>query len=548
MKKKISVIIASILVLIMSAGCGSNHNNVPKTTTVQGNNGSGLEVSIAVSAELASMDSSLITSGESMIVCNQTLEGLYTYNSNGELVLGMAKDVNLSEDGMTYTFTIRDDAFWSNGTPVTAYDFEYSFKRLANPQTGATYAFMLMTAGVVNAQSVCYGGGNIDSLGVAATDEHTLVINLDRPIAYFPSLMTGTYFMPINKEFCEAQGDQYGLSKDNVIANGPYILKQWVPGDMLYSLEKNPYYYGADNITVDKINYQVITDSQQAVMAWEQGKIDQISLSGDLAVMYANDPAFNSIKSAMLWYIAANNNTFGLANPNMRMAIALAIDKNVVCDSILKNGSVPANFAIPEYFAMDENNKTFRESANQLYLGHNKELAAEYYSKACDELGTDTFSFDLLFDDAEETKSIAEYMQSEIQSTLPGVTITLSVMSKNQRVEQMTAHDFDLGLTRWGADYQDATTYLDMWTTGNSYNYGSWSNEEYDSLMSLVNGEYANQIDKRLEAMIKAEEVIMSEAGIIPVYQATSTYLTNVKLSVPTTPAGIYLWKFATVK
>lgn len=546
MKKKMKIVLATWLVMSLFAGCGTKETAGTATESVSET--TGLEVTIAVSAELASMDSNLITSGESMIVCNQTLEGLYTYNANGELVLGMAKDVEISEDGMTYTFTIRDDAFWSNGTPVTADDFEYSFKRLANPQTGATYAFMLMTAGIVNAQSVCYGGGDINSLGVNAVDEHTLVINLDRPVAYFPSLMVGTYFMPINREFCEAQGDQYGLSKENIIANGPYILKQWVPGDMLYTLEKNPYYYGSDNITVNKISYQVITDSQQAVMAWEQGKIDQISLSGDLAVMYANDAAFTSIKSAMLWYIAANNNTFGLDNANMRMALALSFDKNIICESILKNGSVPANFAIPEYFAVDENNKSFRDSANQTYLEYNKALAQEYYEKACEELGTNEFTFNLLFDDAEDTKSIAEYIQSEIQSALPGITITLSVMSKNQRVEQMTAHAFDLGLTRWGADYQDATTYLDMWTTNNSYNYGSWSNAEYDTLMEKVNGEYANQLEKRLEAMIKAEEVILSEAGIIPVYQATAAYLTNEKLSVPATPAGQYLWKYAVTK
>ena len=541
-KKLLSMIIAAGLAIASFSGCGA------KEGSNEGAEKKELEVTIAVSAELASMDSNLITSGESMVVCNQTMEGLYTYNENGELVLGMAKSVDISEDGMTYTFTIRDDAKWSNGKPVTAHDFEYGFKRLANPETGATYAFMLMTAGITNAKSVRYEGGDIDSQGVSAVNDNTLVIKLDRPVAYFPSLMTGTYFLPINQEFCEAQGDQYGLNKDNIIANGPYILKQWVPGDMTYVLEKNPYYYDSDKITVNRITYQVITDNQQAVMAWKQGNIDQIAISGDLAVMYSQDPAFDSIKSAMLWYVAANNETFGLGNANMRMALALSFNKEMICDNILKNGSIPANFAIPEFFAVDANNKTFREAANRTYLEYNKELALDYYNKACEELGAKEYTFNLLFDDAEVTKSIAEYLQSEIQNTLPGVTITLSVMSKNQRVEQMSSHQFDLGLTRWAADYQDATTYLDMWTTDNAYNYGSWSNEEYDSLMALVNGEYANQLDKRLETMIKAEEVIMSEAGIIPVYQASSVYLTNVNLSVPKTPTGMYLWKYATVK
>ena len=560
MKKKVLTMLTAVSLLTASlAGCGSSSTSdsssatttsateTSATTVTETTSDGEFAITLAVAAELASMDSNIITSGESMVVCNQTMEGLYKYNEKGELVLGMADKVDISEDGMTYTFTIRD-AKWSNGTPVTAHDFEYGWKRLANPDTGATYAFMLMTAGVKNAEEVCYGGGDLDSLGCYAVDDKTFVVELDRPIAYFPSLMTGTYFMPINKEYCEAQGDQYGLSKDHVIACGPYILTQWEPGEMKSVLSKNENYYDADTVTVDTITYEVITDTQQAIMAWENGNIDQITITGDTAVMYKDDPAFDALQSATLWYIAVNEQVSGLENKNLRMALALAFDKTAICENILMNGSTPATFVIPENFALDHNNVYFRDAANATYLESNKELALEYYEKACEELGQNTFTFELLYDDAEDTRNIAQFIQSELQSTLPGMTITLQVQPKNQRVEAMNNHQFELGLTRWGADYQDATTYLDMWTTGNSYNYGLYSNEEYDALMEKVNGEYATDLDARLQAMIEAEAIIMEDAGVLPVYQVTATYLTNTDLEVPTTPSNMYLWRYAVKK
>lgn len=557
MKKKVLTMLTAVSLLTATlAGCGSSDTSGSSSavttessvaTAEAAASNENFNITLSIAAELASMDSNIITSGESMMVCNQTMEGLYKYNEKGELVLGMADNVDISEDGMTYTFTIRD-AKWSNGTAVTAHDFEYGWKRLANPDTGATYAFMLMTAGVKNAEEVCYGGGDLDSLGCYAVDDKTFVVELDRPVAYFPSLMTGTYFMPINEEYCQAQGDQYGLSKDHVIACGPYILSQWEPGEMKSVLTKNENYYDADNVTVDSITYNVITDTQQAIMAWENGDMDQITITGDTAVMYKDDPAFDALQSATLWYIAVNEQVSGLENKNLRMALALAFDKTSICENILMNGSIPANFVIPENFALDHNNVYFRDAANATYLESDKELALEYYEKACEELGQSEFTFELLYDDAEDTRNIAQFIQSELQSALPGITITLQVQPKNQRVEAMNNHQFELGLTRWGADYQDATTFLDMWTTGNSYNYGSYSNAEYDALMEKVNGEYATDLDARLDAMIEAEAVILGDAGVLPVYQVTATYLTNTDIEVPTTPSNMYLWKYAVKK
>lgn len=565
--KKWKRVMAAGLVLAMSmmsiGGCGSTSS--PNTDiTAQGSTTEGtastepnggtsttseepLDIVIRSAAELASMDGSLITSGESMQVYRQTSEGLYKYDQEGLLVPGMAEKIEVSEDGLTYTFTIRD-AVWSNGTPVTANDFAYSWKRLGNPNTGAEYAYMLTVAGIKNAGAVITGEADVETLGVTALDEKTFVVELERPVAYFPSLLTGTYFLPINEEFCEAQGDQYGLTMENVMACGPFVLTSWQPGDTVAVVTKNESYYDADAIEVNSITYSTIKDTQQAIMAWESGTIDNISITGDMVEMYSSDPGYQSRQASMLWYMAANNAVPGLDNANLRTALALSYDKQAICDNILKNGSIAADFAVPEAFALDSNGVYFRDAANATYLESDKAKAAEYFSKACEELGQTEFNFELLYDDAEDTKNIAQFLQSEIQSTLPGVTITLKVQPKNNRVELMTSHNFELGLTRWGADYQDGTTFLDMWTTGNSYNYGNWSNAEYDALMAEVSGSLAADLEGRVANMIAAEKIVMDEAGILPVYQVCNAYLVNPDIDVFYNVQSGYLWQYATRK
>ncbi|MDO4633073.1 MAG: peptide ABC transporter substrate-binding protein [Eubacteriales bacterium] len=501
-------------------------------------------IAVHLTAEISTMDTNLIATAENMMIAYQTNEGLYTYDENGTATLGMADSVDISEDGLTYTFIIRD-AQWSDGTPVTANDFEYSWKRLADPDTGATYAFMVGTAGIKNAAAVTSGEAEVDTLGVEAVDDKTLVVELDKPVPYLPSLLIGPYFMPINQEFCEAQGDQYGLTKDNILSNGPFQLTDWEPGSLEVTVSKNPNYYGADNVLINSITYKTITDSQQAIMAWETGDLDEINITGDNVLLYKDNEAFSARETPMLWYIAANTAVEGLENANLRLALALAYDKDAIVNNILQNDSVPANFAVPTKFAKNADGVTFRETADATYLASDKEAAKEYFAKAVEELGKSEFTFELLYDDADDTKNIAQFIQSEIQTTLPGVTINLQVQPKKQRTELMNNKEFELGLTRWGADYQDATTFLNLWTSDSAYNYGSWSNADYDALMAQVNGEFAADNEARVNAMVEAESIVMSEAGILPVYQTTTTYLTNPKYVVPVNEKGQNIWKHA---
>lgn len=490
-----------------------------------------------ITGPLNSLDPTLNSEGNSLRMVAYTYEGLYKEGPDGQLVLGAASDVDVSEDGLTWTFTIRDDAYWSNGDPVTAYDFEFSWKRLANPDTGADYAYMLFSTNIVNAEAVVNGEADLDSLGIEATDEKTFVVHFTSPCSYFPNLAQQAFFAPINQSYFESQGDQFALSLENTIYNGQYIMTDWEVGGTYLKLEKNPNYYAADEVTTDVLEYRVITDAAQLVMAWESGEIDQIELTGDNVELYQNDPAYATAAGDFAYYLSFNTQVSGLDNVNLRKAISLTIDKQAICDYILKDGSIPMYYFVPEEFALNENGQTFRESANATYLETDQELAKEYWETAKEELGIDTLELNILYPEGTTTDLIVAEIQSELQNNLEGLTITLSVQPKAQVREECQAGNFEIGYSSWGADYEDPTTYLDLFTATSRYNYGQWQNERYNELYSLIYGEYAADPAQRLQALIEQESLLLEDAAICPIYQSAASYLLNTDYDFPLSAA-----------
>jgi oligopeptide transport system substrate-binding protein len=459
----------------------------------------------------------------------------------------MASDVQISDDQLTWTFTIRDDAKWSNGDPVTAQDFEYSWKRLANPDTGAPYSYMLMVTQIKNAADVYYNGADVDTLGVKATDDHTLVVELSAPCSYLAGLLSKAMFAPINQSFCESQGDQFGLSIENTIFNGQYYLTDWEVGGNYLKLEKNPDYYAADEVTTDVLQYQVITDSAQMVMAWENGELDEVALTGENVELYKDDPAYKTAPGSFVMHLGFNMENEALSNINVRKAISLSIDKQAICDYIIKDGSVPLNFFVPEQFAQDENGVTFREAANATYLETDKAKAQEYWAKAKEELGFDTLELRLSYAEGSPKDLVCAEIQSELQDNLEGLTITLTTGPSKQVAEETLNGDFDITLKGWGADYEDATTFLDLYTSDNSYNAGHWSNERYDELYDLIYGEYASDPEKRLNALIEQESILLEDAAICPLYQTVTSFLLTTKYNFPYSVEGHgYMLQYAT--
>ena len=479
---------------------------------------SGKVLKVLFDVEVASMDPQIATDGTSFEVLAAVTEGLYSIDANGTPILAMAESVDKSADGLTYTFKLRD-AKWSNGTPVTANDFVFAWRRLVDPAVASEYAFIAEIAGLKNAAAITAGEVTPDQLGVVAQDDKTLVVTLDVPVPFFESLMAFPSFLPVNEDFFTKAGDSFGTSPETILCNGPFVLTSYEPAATTIALAKSTTYWDAAKVALDGIQYQVIKDSQQAMLSYQNGDLDVATLSGEQVEQFQADSEFHNIMAGYLWYISPNQKVKGLENANLRKALALAYDKDAIAKNILKDGSIVADFAVPTKLATGPDGKDFRETTGT-YLTTDKAKALEYWKTAQSELGISELKYTMIVEDTESAMNVAQFIQSEIQTTLPGITIEIQTMPKKNRVERMQSGDFELGLTRWGPDYADPMTYLDMWTTDSPNNYGFWSNADYDALIeSCKKGDLALDLTARWEALKKAEGMVMDDAVIFPVYQ-----------------------------
>ena len=493
---------------------GTSNNTNGKSTT----EASDKTLKVQFDVEVASMDPQIAVDGTSFEVLAAVTEGLYSVDEAGSPILAAAESAEKSEDGLTYTFKLKDTK-WSNGSPVTANDFVFAWRRLVNPKTASEYAFMASIAGLKNADDILAGKKGIEELGVTAKDDKTLVVELSQPVTFFESLMAFVSFYPINEEFYKKSGDSFATSADTILSNGPFKVSSFEPAATTVEVVKNTDYWDAKAVQVDGIKFQVIKEAQQTMLAYQNGDLDVATLAGEQVEQFKADSEFTNVAAGYLWYISPNQKVAGLENENLRKALALSYDKEAIVNNILKDGSVIANFAVPNLLATGPDGKDFRVTANT-YLSTDKVKALEYFNKAKSELGKDSFTYKLMVEDTESAQNVAQFIQSEIQTTLPGFTIELEVMPKKNRVERMQNGDYEAVLTRWGPDYADPMTYLDMWTTDSPNNYGLWSNSEYDEIIqSSKNGKLALNPEARWEELKRAESIVMDKAVIFPVYQ-----------------------------
>ena len=355
--------------------------------------------------------------------------------------------------------------------------------------------------------------------------------------------------MPINEAYFNECGDQFGLDIDHYLSCGPYVFSDWEVGGTSYTLVKNDTFYNADQVTAEELNFSVITDPSQTLMSWDSGALDFVSVSGDYVPKYKDDPALVINDMAAMFWVAFNMTDETIANDNLRMALSLAVDKQAIVDNILNNGSKAADYIIPDTFAPDADGVFFRDKiGNPTYNTMDKAKAAELWEKAKAELGVDSLTLDLLYNEDPVFPAVCAYLQSEWQNTLPGLTINLVSTTYNNRLELMSAQDFQLGFTRWYADYPEASTYVDLWTSDAQMNYGAYSNPDYDALFALENGEYSLDQDKRIQAQADMEKLILNDAAILPLYQMAASNLQNPDYAWVKNAAGVVIYQWTSAK
>ena len=480
-------------------------------------------LNIMLETPVESLDPQLATDGTSFEVIADYTDGLMQMDADGAAVPACAESYEVSEDGTTYTFHIREDAVWSNGDPVTANDFVFAWQRAVDPANASEYSYMLSDIGqIVNAAEIIAGEKDVSELGVTAVDDKTLEVQLNVPVSYFLSLMYFPTYYPVNQAFFESCGDTFATSPETTLSNGAFVLTSYEPAATAFELVKNEDYYDADKVQLAGLNYQVIQDSQQALMSYQNGDLDTTLLNGEQVDQVKDDPEFTSVGAGYLWYISPNiKEVPELANLNLRLAMTFALDRDSICNDVLKDGCAPTYTAVPPEFAAGPDGSDF--SADQTMFAdacaYDPDKALEYYEAAKTELGQDTFTFDMVVDADDAPQKVAQVVKEQLETTLPGMTINLTIEPKKQRVEDMQNGNFQLALTRWGPDYADPMTYLGMWVTDNSNNYGFWSNADYDAIIAeCTTGDLCTDPEGRWSALYDAEKIVMDEAVIFPLY------------------------------
>lgn len=509
---------------LLLAACGNGGSDSTGESSSEGSEGSNDEqvLHLIETAEIPSMDSTTSTDSVSNNVLNNVNEGLYRQGPENDLQLGMAaEEPTVSEDGLTYTFKIREDAQWSNGEPVTASDFVYAWQRLANPETAAEYAYMIDGI-VTNASEILTGEMDPSELGVTAEDETTFVVELAKPVPYFKDLLTLSMFFPLNEEYVTEQGNDYATNSDTILYNGPFELTEWDGAGLSWSLEKNEDYWDADVVKLDRIDVDAVKETSTALNLYNAGEADRMILTGEYVQTKQGAPDLLSQATSSVFYFKFNQERNGeetpLANENIRKAIAMAFDKQSFSDTVLQNGSLPANGLVPAELAVGPaSNEDFRAENGDL-LSFDAEQAVEYFETGLDELGVESLTLEMLGDDTENSKRSLEFMQSQLQSNLPNLTINLRNVPFKVRLDANSKQDYDIQLAGWGADYADPINFLELFETENGNNKSGFSNPEYDALIERAQND-ASDLEGRWEAMLEAEQILLDSAGIAPIYQ-----------------------------
>lgn len=545
--KKTKAVLALLMagtMMLGVVGCGSSSDTAGSGSATTGTESTGSDTAAAGSSDMnvmletpvESLDPQQATDGTSFEVIADYTDGLMQMDADGQAVPAIAESYDLSDDGLTYTFHLRSDAKWSNGTPVTAADFVFAWQRAVDPAVASEYAYMLSDIGQIkNAAEIIAGDMDKSELGVTAVDDTTLQVELNVPVSYFLSLMYFPTFYPVNEEFFNSCGDTFATSPETTLSNGAFILDSYEPAATAFHLTKNADYYDAGRIQLSGLSYQVIQDSQQALMSYQTGALDTTLVNGEQVDQVKDDPEFKTVGAGYLWYVSPNMDAVPeLANLNVRLALTMAIDRDAITGDVLKDGSAPTYTAVPPEFAAGPDGSDF--SADQEKFAdvctYDATAAADYWTKGLEELGITELSLDMVVDADDAPQKVAQVLKEQWETTLPGITVNLVVEPKKQRVQDMQDGNYQLGLTRWGPDYADPMTYLGMWVSENSNNYGLWSNADYDAIIDeCTTGDLCTDAEGRWERLYDAEQIVMDEAVIFPLYTQCNAEMLSSKVT-----------------
>ncbi|WP_066386278.1 peptide ABC transporter substrate-binding protein [Neobacillus mesonae] len=529
--KKIAFVLFSLLIVFSLTGCyGKSTNSSKPVGTGENEKGQSANpetqtLNLFAANEIPTLKTNGIIDGLSATIMMNIMEGLYRYDPNQKLTPGIAKDHEVSDDGKTYTFHLREDAKWSNGTPVTAHDFVFAWKRALHPDTLSPHAYELDN--IVNAIEIQDKNNNlygkVDALGVKALDDATLEVKLKEAIPYFLDKLTNIVFYPQNEEFIKSQGDKYALEPDSLIYNGPFLLDSWKHEEG-WVLKKNPSYWDANKVKLQTINYKVVKDVSAGVNLYDSNAVDFTNLSSEFVDLYRDHQDLQTTMKREIYFIRFNTQNKYLSNPNIRKAIDMGWDKKEAAEKILKNGSLPAYFLIPEGQAVSPDGKDFRNKYGSFHT-EGIEKAKEYWLKGLKELGTDKIELEFLSYDDGQRKAVAEYIKNQLEKNLPGLTVKINQQPNKQKLALEAKQEYDMTHSGWRSDLADPIDFLSIHLSDGPYNWQSYKNNEFDKLIKKAQVDFSD-LAGRIADLQEAERILIDQdTAISPMYQAGEAYL-----------------------
>ena len=518
MKKKVfAALLATAMTATLIAGCGTPGSG----GSSDGGSSDGKVFRYSTSTEPTTLDptkSNCIPDNEIQHALTESL----VRNTGGEVNPGVAESWEVSEDGLTYTFHLNPDAKWSDGEQITAQDFVYSWQRLMNPDTAAPYAFI--GEYLKNGLAVEKGEMDPSQLGVVAQDDTTLVVTLERPTAYFLSMIgSSAQYAPLRQDIVEQYGSDFAADYEKNVYSGPYVLTK--SSDNQWFFEPNENYWDADSIKLDRVELNYVQNPDTAVAMYEDGELDYVSLpTASISAYEGKDNTFLN-GNVDYFYFNMNGSCPELANKNMRLALNYALNRNEYNQLVNSGYYKPSNGLV--FSGLTGVNGTYgEESTLESYpLDGDDAKAKEYLNAALSELGysdPSEVTLTLTTSDNESSKKQAEVCQEMWNSTL-GINVEIEQITYNEVLTRQQEGEYEIIWAGWGSDYDDPYSYLELFMSSSSYNYSGFKNDEYDALMTATQTE--TDAAARMEMMHQAEQILIDEGAFLPQAEREVHYL-----------------------
>lgn len=547
MKKKLALMLTAAMVVGSLTACGNTNGSgagssaasepasasktesSSESSEAPAPSAEGKQLAVQIGPDPETIDPALNSAVDGGNMLLHSFECLLTVGEDGNIAPGQAEKWEVSEDGLTYTFHLRDGLKWSDGSDLTANDFVYSWKRVADPEVAAPYAetVLNMVEGFEAAQA-----GDKDALQVSAPDDKTFVVKLSAPCPYYESIAAFATLSPVQQATVEANGDAWAVSAETYISNGPFYITDWVPGSHII-MSKNPYYWNADAIKLGSIKFVLMEDSNAAYSAYRSGDVLFIkdvptqeipSLEGNAD--FHVDPIIGT------YYLSLNLKDPMFEDARVRRALSLAIDRDYVANTLMQGTYSPAyNFMGPGW--IDTDGKEFIANANggqpyysddyEANLAEAKQLMAD--AGYPDGAGFPTITYST--NDMGYHKVVAEYLQQAWAEL--GITVEVEVVEWQSFTAQRRAGDYCSSRNGWVGDYSDPSNMLELFTTTNGNNDGKFDNADFNK--AIDDSRSTMDPAERSAALHTAEDILLKETGCIPVAYYNDFWLQSEKIT-----------------